>query len=356
MSFSGNERNKLYYSLGGKRFVDLSYLSGLDSPADGRVVALSDLNHDGSEEIIVVNRNAPLLQVFSTTRPAANFIGVRVTGDPENSNVEAIGARVSVVCDERTIVRHVNGGTGFATRNSPVLTIGLGSCEQPSELVVDWPSGRQRVFTKLANRAFIEVPESGPMKGSMDYYGSSAGAPAGPTARARSSFAEALSYQPTTDLLYVTFWASWCTSCKKAQPRVDALARRFADRIEFVGLSLETEDTPEVVAEYQAAHTPAYTLLRLRAEAHQRAIAEASALFGDAVPAMPAAAVVDTRTGMLVWKSLGVATVSDLEQLLAALPGIPRKTKPPKWPVLLGLLAFVAWVSGVIALERSAGD
>src|SRR5262249_43086652 len=95
MDLSGHERDKFYISRGGKDVVELSYLSGADGVEDARAFARADLDRDGFEDLIVVNRNAPLLRVYrnvlgpSTKR---NFIGVRVEGSRQR---EAVGARVT---------------------------------------------------------------------------------------------------------------------------------------------------------------------------------------------------------------------------------------------------------------------
>ena len=78
MSFSGKERNKLFLSQQAEQFLDLSALSGLDSPADGRVLSLCDFDRDGWQDMIVANANAPLLNIYrndiggSALQPAQN--------------------------------------------------------------------------------------------------------------------------------------------------------------------------------------------------------------------------------------------------------------------------------------------
>ena len=63
-SFSGNERNRLFLNRNGRQFVDVSGISGLDSPADGRVLVVWDYDRDGWQDFAVVNSNTPLLNVF----------------------------------------------------------------------------------------------------------------------------------------------------------------------------------------------------------------------------------------------------------------------------------------------------
>lgn len=360
MSFSGRERNKFFYNDGGKRFVDLSYLSGLNSNKDGRVFAHADFDHDGDEDAVVISRNAPILQFFRNDIEGSNeFIGLRVHGDGEKSNVDAIGARVRIRCGERVFLRTISGGAGFATQKSRTLTIGLGDCKKPEKLVIDWPSGRQREFTTLRTRALFDVDEDGPLIGNAEYYQPSGMTAQEPVAEATGGGAKllgALGTRVGTPLVYVSYWASWCASCKAAQPQVDRLAERYRDRIAFVGVSLEEKDTPEVVKEYEDEHQPAYPLLPLPEKRHQTAIRESLALFDGVEPAMPAAVVLDATTGEVVWQTLGVATVSDLERVLSLrggeTPADDSRRLATLWVVIAAAL-FMGWVVVVARLRKS---
>ena len=62
-SFSGHERNHLFLSDRGRRFSDISAISGLDNIADGRAFVLWDFDRDGWQDIALVNANTPLLNI-----------------------------------------------------------------------------------------------------------------------------------------------------------------------------------------------------------------------------------------------------------------------------------------------------
>ena len=59
--FSGSERNRLFLNRAGKQFLDVSGLSGVDSPADGRVSVWWDYDRDGRQDLAVINSSSPLL-------------------------------------------------------------------------------------------------------------------------------------------------------------------------------------------------------------------------------------------------------------------------------------------------------
>ena len=58
-SFSGHERNCVFLNDSGNRFSDISAVSGLDFPDDGRGVSVTDWDHDGDLDVWLANRTGP---------------------------------------------------------------------------------------------------------------------------------------------------------------------------------------------------------------------------------------------------------------------------------------------------------
>jgi len=170
MDFSGLERDKLFLSDEGKTFVDISYLSGTDNVQDGRSFAYSDLNHDGVQDIILLNRNAPILVIYEGKITRGNWIGLQLTGDGRRSNRDAVGTRVQARCKNNTITRIVEIGAGFGIQNSKALTVGIGACESVEELIIQWPGGTQQSFKNLSAQTFFELTEGGTLKTREKYY------------------------------------------------------------------------------------------------------------------------------------------------------------------------------------------
>jgi thiol-disulfide isomerase/thioredoxin len=60
-------------------------------------------------------------------------------------------------------------------------------------------------------------------------------------------------------LLY--FWATWCKPCRKTQPKVAALAKKYKDRVKVVGINVGGLDSPKDIKKYISRHRITYTML-----------------------------------------------------------------------------------------------
>ena len=96
-SWSGRERHCVYLNTGGHgRFADVSATSGLDLIDDGRGLAMTDWDADGDLDLWISNRNAPQLRFLRNDAAGGSWIALRLVGDGERTNRDAVGARVAV--------------------------------------------------------------------------------------------------------------------------------------------------------------------------------------------------------------------------------------------------------------------
>ena len=65
-------------------------------------------------------------------------------------------------------------------------------------------------------------------------------------------------------LLY--FWATWCKPCRKTEPKVSALAKKYKDRIKVVGINVGGLDSGRDIEKYSARKKITYTMLMDRAD------------------------------------------------------------------------------------------
>lgn len=176
-SFSGRERNCAFLNCGpNTRFANVSAITGLDFPDDGRVVAMVDWDHDGDLDVWLHNRTGPRLRLMQnqTIQPsnasktadmASNFVSVRLRG--ALGNRDAIGARVEVLFknpDTPRLIRTLYAGDAYLSQSSKWLHFGLATKEQSNirALRVTWPGGAIEEFSQIdPGGRFLIVEGSG---------------------------------------------------------------------------------------------------------------------------------------------------------------------------------------------------
>ncbi len=116
------------------------------TPRVGRGMAIGDLDNNGRLDLILVPQDGPLayLQNQSTE---GHFVTIQLVG--ETSNRDAIGARVSLIFNERELINWRFGGRSYQSSHDPRLHFGLGEYSGPVALEVQWPSGAKDQFENL---------------------------------------------------------------------------------------------------------------------------------------------------------------------------------------------------------------
>ena len=261
-SFSGNERNCVFLNTGSApaaegRFANISAVSGLDYPDDGRAVALVDWDHDGDQDMWIANRNAPRLRLMRNEAPRENhFLSLRLEGDGNTTSRDAIGARVEVFygglqTSTGTFPRSVKAlraGEGFLAQSSKWLQFGLGQANAIEKVIVQWPGGETETFAGLeVDRRYRLSQGSGMVR---DVTGQDRKTKLVPSVQnlpastqvARVPLVELLATPKTPyaefdgtehqlenakgRLLLVNLWASWCAPCVA---ELGELSQRYAE-------------------------------------------------------------------------------------------------------------------------------
>ena len=153
-TWSGYERNVFYANNRDGTFSDVSGAVGLDFIEDGRAFSLADFDHDGRQEVLVKNRNAPQLRLLKNTMeqlPPSIAFHLRGT----TSNHDAIGATITVGTQSRML----QAGSGFLSQHSKEVFFGLGDAKGPVDASIRWPSGLVQHLRNLPVNHGIWVEE-----------------------------------------------------------------------------------------------------------------------------------------------------------------------------------------------------
>jgi len=316
----------------GKQFEDFSSISGLDSDADGRAVGLWDFDHDGWQDIAMVNSNAPLLNIFRNQTGAretvkGKFIAVRLHGGSreakpteEWSNRDGFGAEITATCGDRKYVREHRCGEGFSAQNSQTIIIGISNAEEVDSIQVRWPSGKTQNVGAIPAGKLVSIYEN------PDHAPTPNGHQILPYEAIKSSFTEPerfVNFELQDDQVakngankYRLYLATttWCDSCKKAIPKLTKIKEKLGDKVAFYGVPVDQRDDKPKLEKYISEHKPPYKMLSdLPNEDYRKVVATFISSIGH--QALPSAYVVDAE-GKIVGATAGVPTLSWLEKVI----------------------------------------
>lgn len=342
-SLSGNERDSVYYNVGGKEFVNISGISGLDDPGDGRSFAILDYDRDGWPDLVVANATAPTVQLYrnrmgdrtsgairKNAMLAVRFVGGNHTARPTRSwtNRDGYGAVVTVTLDDLTLLREHRAGEGLAAQNSATMLIGIGERPGARSLVVRWPSGKTQDTGPVSANTLVTVyenPAQSPTGAAfvVEPYRVPATGPSRPPYPVASANGGARQLSvtvgdglgPRPRLVLYTTVATWCAACVTELPQMRHLRSIFGPEVlAMYGVPYDEAEGPEKLGAWAAAYRPPYKLLAdMRRE--QAASVKKTAL--DTLKLEAAAATVVTDgAGRVLLARWGPPSVSEVRELL----------------------------------------
>ncbi len=264
LSFSGNERDRLFLNDGAGAFTDLSALSGLDDPNDGRSAVLADFDDDGDQDLFVHNIARARHRLYrndarGNDRDEATGGFVKVRLEATSGAPEAVGAVVRLGTGLGTQAQVLAFGNGFLTQGAPELVFGLGG-EETGTLTVTWPGRKTESFGVVGRDQRVLLIEG---KGKAQRRVAQTFAFADPTppglkvdvgdrleaitvldVDGRES-ALSLSSEGET---YLNFWASWCSGCKAEAAALDELDQQAG--VQVIAVSVDVPEERSAAASF----------------------------------------------------------------------------------------------------------
>ncbi len=144
------EQLPLYlHNLGNKKFAkqkfpDSSYFS---KNWRGRGVVPFDMDHDGDIDLVFTHVNQDAVFLENRSEVVGNWWILELVGT--KSNRDAIGARVVITSDKRTILRNVTGGGSYLSQKPYYIHWGLPAEEILKQVEITWPNGLKEVQRDL---------------------------------------------------------------------------------------------------------------------------------------------------------------------------------------------------------------
>jgi thiol-disulfide isomerase/thioredoxin len=266
-SFSGYERDSLYLNRGGKKLLDISGISGIDSVADGRAAVFADFDNDGDYDVLLTTLQGPSNLLFrNNVGQKNNWVRVILEGGRDVGR-DAYGAVVRMKTSAGTLTRIKSGGEGYLSQHDPRLLFGLGQDTVARSIEVTWPNGKVENFGDAPAGSTL-VLRGGTGKPEMLQV-ATASLP-DPLNRVEM-LARTLKIrvgQPFPDLkikkldstfsslrqqlkpgrkAVINLWASWCAPCKTEMPELDKLRTQLAaNRVDLIGLNVDVDPQAKI--------------------------------------------------------------------------------------------------------------
>lgn len=233
-------------------------MSGLDFDDDGRSAAPVDIDGDGDLDLVCLSLQG--LRVMENRMPKRNFARLRLTAT--STEPLALGAMVKLTAGGVTQQEYVRITDGFMTQVPRELHFGLANAAKIDRVIVRWPNGTVKEYLDLPVNRLVEITENveSPRVSELPRW------PDATRPRTRPAF----SYDANLPRLeggqgafaakgkpaVINFWSPSCAPCKEELPRLASLAKKYADQVQFAGVSAETKDLDAVKAAVAAFGVP----------------------------------------------------------------------------------------------------
>jgi hypothetical protein len=135
------------------RFTNASSVSGLIDAGAGTSASWADYDGDGDLDLLLI-KNREANRLFQN-QVGKNGVTIVLEGKKGRSNLQGIGARITVQTQTGTQRYDVAAGTGYLSQAGLPVVVGLGTAQIIDSLTVDWPA-RGNIKSVIKN---IDVSE-----------------------------------------------------------------------------------------------------------------------------------------------------------------------------------------------------
>ena len=332
-SLNGSERNHYFSNHAGGSFGDVSALSGLDNQADSRGFAVLDYDRDGWQDVVLVNANQPLFNLYHNEMEQAGlsggmiairFIGGNQQGNPSDTFTcrDGFGARVKVDLGREELVREHRCGEGWSIQNSSTMLVGIGSHPEVVSLTVTWPSGRTSITRNIPEGTLLKVYENPDESTSPDSVERSVYRTHVPPwkqpPRQRLAFPVAkadTAARTGFQLRVYTTFSSSSMAYTEQLPRLKYVREILGpEGVDFIAVPVDPEDGTQQLAQYAEKYRPSTRLMGVAQKQRLEAAAAFARIFGTPPP-LPSSVITD-GAGQILAIQEGMPGISMLRRQL----------------------------------------
>ena len=150
----------LHRNLGDGTFNEMSKDAGLRNLAlfSRRGAAFGDLNNDNLIDVVVTNLGEQPTVLLNTSANKNQSVAFRLI--QTKNNRDAVGARITLKTDKRSMMREVTAGASYLSQNDLRLHFGLGQNEKIESVEVRWSDGAAETISKIAPDKIYTVTQN----------------------------------------------------------------------------------------------------------------------------------------------------------------------------------------------------
>lgn len=154
------QKDQLFHNNGDGTYSDVSQTSGayFSEELVGRAAASADYDNDGDVDIVIMNSNQRAVLLKNEGGNLNNWINIKLVG--QQTNRDAIGAKVTVNAGGITQVAEVKSGSSYASGSDLRLLFGIGKAEKIESILIKWQSGTEQKLEKLGINQFLTITET----------------------------------------------------------------------------------------------------------------------------------------------------------------------------------------------------
>ncbi len=159
--------NHMLQATGDIGYTDVTKAWGLGQTANSNGAIYADLDNDGDLDIITnnINKKAFIYENKSVDR-GAQYLQISLKGKAPNT--QAIGAKVSVITDQKSYRQELYPARGYLSAVTPILNFGIPNGTSIKEVKVHWPSGQVSSLSDVSPNQRIAIEEAS-AKGPSDH-------------------------------------------------------------------------------------------------------------------------------------------------------------------------------------------
>jgi hypothetical protein len=159
----------LHRNTGDGKFEDSTKSSGLrDLPLKSRRgAAFGDLNNDGLIDVVVTNLGEAPTVLLNTSENKNQSVTFKLIQNGKNK--DAVGGRIIVKTDKRSMTQTVEAGASYLSQNDFRLHFGFGNGEKIQSVEVRWSDGKNETISGVVPNRILTVTQNKGVTGASNF-------------------------------------------------------------------------------------------------------------------------------------------------------------------------------------------